>query len=391
MSTQGQPRAPRTVNRAAELYFCPYVLFGAGALEQVGDLARGFGSKALVVTDKGLVQAGIAQAVQRGLGRGGLETILFDGVSPNPSALDVQAGLQSGAGQGIELIVSVGGGSAHDCAKAIALVASNGGQIADYEGFGRSAHAALPVVAVNTTAGSGAEMSRFAVITDPERRLKMIIADSHLTPRAAVNDPETTLSLPPALTAASGLDALTHAVEAYVSTAASPFTDLCALEAVRLVYHNLERAYRQGGELEAREAVMYGSVLAAFAFNSASVGAAHALAHPLGAVYDLPHGVCNGILLPLVTERNLPAAMDRYEEIGRVMGLGRGPLAARSVVRALHELGQRVGLPSGLAKLGVQRERLPEMAARAAQDMCLATNPVAFSQDELVELYSRAM
>lgn len=382
---------PLIPSATSELHFCPMVLFGVGTLNRVGEVTHQYGSKALIVIDPGVQEAGIGDLVLQSLSNSRVATVLFNAISPNPDVDSVEAGLKAGSGQEIDVIVSVGGGSSHDCAKAIALVAANGGQIRDYEGVGRSTYPSLPIVAVNTTAGSGAEMSRFAVITDPNRAVKMIITDSHLTPSVAINDPEMTVSLPPSPTAASGLDALTHAIEAYVSTAASPFTDLCALEAIELVYANVERAYRHGDDLEAREAVMLGSVLAAFAFNSASVGAVHALAHALGAIYDLPHGVCNGLLLPVVTERNLPAAADRYGEIGRAMGLGRGSTAAHSVVRALRDLGQRVGLPSGLTQLGVERERLSELAARALEDMCMITNPVTFTQDQIVDLYERAM
>lgn len=376
----------------AELHLPPIVHFGRGALAALGREARGFGDRALLVTDRGMPATGIVDQVARVLRDAGVEPRVFDGVEPNPTIAQVEAGLEAGAGQGIAVVVSVGGGSAHDCAKVIALVAANGGDVRDYEGFDRSPHRGLPLVCVNTTAGSGADVSRYAVITDPDRQLKMIVVDRHLMPRVAIDDPLLTVGMPPAVTMASGLDAMTHAIEAYVSTQASEFSSLCALRAVELVVANLERAVRTGTDLDAREGMLMGSLLAGIAIDSASVGAVHAMAHQLGAVYDLPHGVCNGILLPFVVEFNEPAAAERYGRIAAVFGGGAaggttgGRLAAR-----LRTLGDRVGLPRGLAGLGVERARIPELAARAMTDMTMATNPRPMNEAAVARLFERAL
>lgn len=220
----------------------------------------------------------------------------------------------------------------------------------DFEGLDRSLHRGLPLICVNTTAGSGAEVSRYAVITDPRRSLKMIIVDRHLMPRVAVNDPLLTLGLPASVTMASGLDALTHAIEAYVSTLASELSSLYALRAVELVVADLERAVRDGTDLEAREGMLMGSLLAGLAIDSASVGAVHAMAHQLGALYDLPHGVCNGILLPVVVEYNESAASARYGRIAAVFGGGAtGRRLPRCFARWVIVSACRVGCPNSVS------------------------------------------
>jgi alcohol dehydrogenase len=372
----------------AELHLPPIVHFGRGALAALGREARGFGDRALLVTDRGLAATGIVEQVAGVLREAGVEPQVFDGVEPNPTVAQVEAGLEAGAGREIRVVVSVGGGSAHDCAKVIALVAANGGEVRDYEGADRSPHRGLPMICVNTTAGSGADVSRYAVITDPSRQLKMIIADRHLMPRVAINDPLLTIGMPAAVTMASGLDALTHAVEAYTSTRASEVSSLYALRAVELVASDLERAVRDGSDLEAREGMMMASLLAGMAIDSASVGAVHAMAHQLGAVYDLPHGVCNGILLPFVVEFNEPAASAAYARIAAVFG---GGATARRLSSLLRSLGDRVGLPRGLAGLGVDRARIPELAARAMTDMCMATNPRPMTEADVARLFERAL
>lgn len=371
----------------AELHLPPIVLFGRGALARLGPEARGFGDRAMLVTDRGMAATGIVDQVVRVLRDSGVDPLIFDGVEPNPTIAQVEAGLEAGAGREIRVIVSVGGGSAHDCAKVIALAAANGGEVRDFEGRDRSPHRGLPLICVNTTAGSGADVSRYAVITDPARDLKMIIADRHLMPRVAVNDPLLTLGMPAAVTMASGLDALTHAIEAYVSTQASELSSMCALRAVELIVANLERAVRDGADVDAREGMLMGSLLAGIAIDSASVGAVHAMAHQLGAVYDLPHGVCNGILLPVVVEFNSSAASERYGRIASVFGGATG----RRLPALLRSLGDRVGLPHGLGEIGVERSRIGELAARAMTDLCIETNPRTMTKADVIRAYERAL
>ncbi len=372
----------------AEIHLPPRINFGRGALSTLGPAARGYGRTALVITDRGLAASSILRSVDRTLGDAGVEVIVFDRVEPNPTVGQVEEALDAGAGRDVAVVVSVGGGSAHDCAKTVALVAANGGEIRDLEGVDRSAHRSVPLICVNTTSGSGADVSRYAVITDPARELKMIIADRHLMPRLAINDPLLTVGLPRNVTVASGLDALTHAIEAYVSTLASDMTDLYALRAVELIAGSLERAVEDGDDLEARDSMMLGALLAGLAINSALVGAVHAMAHALGGVYDLPHGICNAIVLPHVVEYNEPAARERYARVARILAPG---ASARRLPALLRRLGDRIGLPKGLGTLGVERERIPDLAARAMADLTMTTNPRPMSEQDVVRLFERAL
>jgi alcohol dehydrogenase len=380
--------SPIGAARVDELHLPPIVHFGRGALARLGREARGFGERALVVTDRGLATSDIVRQAVEVLRDAGVDPIVFDRVEPNPTVAQVEDGLAAGADRQVAIVVSVGGGSAHDCAKVIALVAANGGEVREYEGSDRSRHRGLPLICVNTTAGSGAEVSRYAVITDPFRELKMIVADRHLMPRVAIDDPLLTVGLPAPVTVASGLDALTHAIEAYVSTSASELTDLHALRAIELIAATLETAVRTPTDVNAREAMLMGAFLAGLAIDSASVGAVHAMAHQVGAVYDAPHGVCNGLLLPAVVEANLPAARERYDRVAAAMGAG--PSGQR-LPAALKALGERLGLPRGLGALGVERSRIGALAARAMTDMTMATNPRQLSEADVARLFERAL
>jgi alcohol dehydrogenase len=373
---------------ATELFLPQLVLFGRGVHDQVGAQARVRGHRALLVTDRGMVATGLVQRTTDLLRTAGVDSMVFDQVAPNPTVAQVEAALSLGAGKGVDILISVGGGSAHDCAKMVALVAANGGEVRDYEGTDRAAGRGLPLIAINTTAGTGADVSRYAVVTDTDRKVKMVVADRRVMPVVAINDPLTTTGMPKSVTMASGLDALTHAVEAYVSTAASDFTDLMSLRAVELVNKHLVRAVEHGSDLDAREGMMLAALYAGFAINSALVGATHALAHALGAVLDLPHGVCNGILLPLVCEANYSARRDRYDRLASVLG---GAADGRRLPRLLRAIGDRVGLPRGLGALGVTRAHLPALVERALADMTMSTNPRPLASAEVAAIFERAL
>jgi len=373
---------------ATELYLPPLVVFGRGALDQVGPRTRAYGRRALVVTDGGMVASGLVESVTGFLRASGVESIVFSGVQPNPTVSHVEDALSVGAGHDVEVIVSVGGGSAHDCAKMVALVAANGGRVQDYEGADRAAGPSIPMIAVNTTAGTGADISRFAVITDMDRKVKMVIADRRVVPLVAVNDPLTTVGMPKAVTVASGLDALTHLVEAYVSSLASDLTDVLALRGVELVKRYLIPAVQHGQDLDAREGMMLAAIYGGLAINSALVGATHALAHALGAVLDLPHGVCNGILLPYVCTVNYPSRKDRYQRLASIMG---GASDGRRLPSLLRGLGDRVGLPRRLRELGVSASHIPALTERALGDMTMTTNPRPLSGADVSAIYERAL
>ncbi|MBP7414874.1 MAG: iron-containing alcohol dehydrogenase, partial [Giesbergeria sp.] len=308
---------------ATTSFFMPAVnVMGSGCTQDAITAIRGYGfSKALIVTDKVLNQLGVVGKIQAQLKAQDIDSVVFDGAQPNPTVGNVRAGLAQLQAESCDFVLSLGGGSAHDCAKGIALCATNGGEIADYEGVDRSAKPQLPLVSINTTAGTASEMTRFCIITDEERHIKMAIVDRNVTPLLSVNDADLMLAKPKGLTAATGMDALTHAVEAYVSTAATPITDACALKAIELIAKHLRTAVAHGDNLEAREQMAYAQFLAGMAFNNASLGYVHAMAHQLGGFYDLPHGVCNALLLPHVEAFNSSVSAERLTQVAQAMGV----------------------------------------------------------------------
>ncbi|WP_279384463.1 iron-containing alcohol dehydrogenase [Geotalea toluenoxydans] len=298
-------------------FFIPTVsLMGVGCSKETGAQAKALGAtNLLIVTDAGLSKMGVADQIKAQLVEAGLKAVIFDGAEPNPTDKNVHEGVKVYQDNKCDGIVSLGGGSSHDCGKGIGLVIGNGGNIRDFEGVNKSTKAMPPFLAINTTAGTASEMTRFCIITNTDTHVKMAIVDWRCTPNIAINDPVLMVGKPPALTAATGMDALTHAVEAYVSTIATPITDACAIKAIELVAANLSVAVANGDNLEARDAMAYAEYLAGMAFNNASLGYVHSMAHQLGGFYNLPHGVCNAILLPAVSQFNLIACPKRFADI----------------------------------------------------------------------------
>ena len=367
-----------------------------GSSKEAGPQAKALGAtKALIVTDKVLNQLGVAARIQGQLEEAGVKAVVFDGAEPNPTDTNVADGLAVYGKNGCDAIVSLGGGSAHDCAKGIGMVATNGGSIRDYEGINKTKKPMPPFVAINTTAGTASEMTRFCIITNTSTHVKMAIVDWRCTPNVAINDPVLMIGKPPALTAATGMDALTHAVEAYVSIAATPITDACAIKAIELIAEYLRPAVANGANLEARDKMAYAEFLAGMAFNNASLGYVHAMAHQLGGFYNLPHGVCNAILLPAVCEFNLIAAAKRLGDIAVALGEsidGLPPVdAAAKGIAAIRKLSKAIGIPSGLKELGVKEADLPTMAENAKKDACQLTNPRTATLQQVVEIFKAAM
>lgn len=293
------------------------------------------------------------------------------------------------------MIITLGGGSSHDCGKGIGIVSTNGGTIHDFEGVDKSTKAMPPFIAINTTAGTGSEMTRFCIITDTSRKVKMAIVDWRVTPAIAINDPLLMMGMPPALTAATGMDALTHSVEAYVSTIATPVTDACAIKSIELIADNLRPAVANGQDIVARDNMAYAEYLAGMAFNNASLGHVHAMAHQLGGYYDLPHGVCNAILLPHVSEFNLIARLDRFADIAVALGENIDGLSIRDAadlaLEAIRQLSADVGIPANLTGLGVKKEDLKIMAENAQKDACGLTNPRTPTLDDVIGIYTAAL
>jgi len=378
-------------------FYIPNVnLFGPGCLKEAATRIRRLGfAKALIVTDQPLVELGIVERVTAALAAEGVAAAVYAGVQPNPTTKNVNDGLAVLKAQKADFVISLGGGSPHDCAKGIALLATNGGDIRDYEGVDKSKHPQLPLVAINTTAGTASEMTRFAIITDETRHVKMAIVDQNTTPVLSVNDAELMLLMPRGLTAATGMDALTHAVEAYVSTAATPITDGCALTAIRLIANWLPQAVADGKDLVARDQMAYAQFLAGMAFNNASLGYVHAMAHQLGGLYDLAHGVCNAVLLPHVQTFNATVAAGRLADVGRALGVDTKGLndeqAAAKAIAAIRKLSASIGIPKGVRELGAREEDIPTLAKNALKDVCGLTNPRQASFEEICAIYRAAL
>lgn len=378
-------------------FFMPAIsLMGSDCLKDAGDQVGELGfKKALIVTDKVLGQIGIVKKVTDVLDNKNIEYAIYDETKPNPTVKNVNDGLELLKEKECDFVISLGGGSAHDCAKGIALLATNGGEIKDYEGVDKSKKPQLPMVGINTTAGTGSEMTLFAIITDEERHIKMALVDKHLTPIIAVNDPMLMLAMPKSLTAATGMDALTHAIEAYVSTSATPITDACAEKAIELISNYLVNAVENGQDVEARDMMAYAEYLAGMAFNNASLGYVHAMAHQLGGFYNLPHGVCNAILLPHVQEYNKATSASRLAKIAKIMGGNIEGLTdeqgADLCIDMIKSLSQTIGIPEGLGVLGVKESDFETLATNALNDACSLTNPRKGNLEEVIAIFKKAM
>jgi alcohol dehydrogenase len=378
-------------------FFIPTVsLMGVGCAKDAGAQAKALGAtNLLIVTDAGLAKLGVADQIKDLLVAAGLKAVIFSGAEPNPTDKNVHDGVKAYKDNKCDGIVTLGGGSSHDCGKGVGLVIAGGGHIRDYEGVNKSTKPMPPFLAINTTAGTASEMTRFCIITNTDTHVKMAIVDWRVTPNIAINDPLLMVGMPPALTAATGMDALTHAVEAYVSTIATPITDACALMAIKLIADYLRPAVANGTNLEARDKMAYAEYLAGMAFNNASLGYVHAMAHQLGGFYNLPHGVCNAILLPEVSEFNKIACPQRFADIAVALGediSGLAPVDAADVaIAAIRKLSKDVGIPSGLAELGVKEADFEVMGTNAKKDACQLTNPRLATLPQVKGIFAAAM
>lgn len=371
-------------------------LHGAGAIDDMVKLmANKRWGKALIVTDGQLVKLGLLESLFAALDAHQLSYELFDEVFPNPTEALVQKGYAAWRRAQCDYLIAFGGGSPIDTAKAIKILTANPGASTDYSGVGKVKNPGVPLVAINTTAGTAAEMTSNAVITDEARRVKEVIIDPNLIPDIAVDDASVMLDIPPAVTAATGMDALTHAVEAFVSVGAHPLTDANALEAIRLIHQWLPKAVEDGHDLEAREQMACGQYLAGMAFNSAGLGLVHALAHQPGATHNLPHGVCNAILLPVIENFNRPHAVKRFARVAQAMGVDTRSMsdeqASHEAINAIRALSARVGIPSGFRQLGVTKADIESWLDKALADPCAPCNPRTASRDEVRELYLEAL
>lgn len=375
-------------------YVPPINLLGKGCLQDAAAPIKAMGcKKALISTDKFLTGNGTVDKVAKMLESVGVEYVVYNEAKPNPTVKNVEEGLKVLQENGCDFVVSVGGGSPQDCGKAIAVLATNGGSIKDYEGVNKSARKSLPIVAITTTAGTSAEVTINYVITDEERHVKMIMVDNNTLAAVTVNDPELMVSMPASLTAATGMDALTHAVEAVVAKGANDVTDATALYAIKQIFEFLPRAVKNGQDLEAREQMCYACYLNGIAFSNAGLGNVHAMAHQLGGLYDLPHGVCNAMLLPVVEEENAKHAPAKFRAIAATIGYDcEGKTDAECVdhvIGRIKALSEEVGIPKSLKDVGVNDPDYDTLAENAMKDACAGANPVFFDKEKLVELFKK--
>jgi 4-hydroxybutyrate dehydrogenase len=364
------------------------IVFGDGAVKTTGAEAKRIGaSRALLVTDKGVVKAGLLAPIEESLREAGLSSVVFDGVLPNPIESNVHDGVRAFNDAGADLIVAVGGGSPLDVGKLVRLGVHHHRPLVDYDdstgGDAFITSNVPPMIAIPTTAGTGSEVGRSGVVTLDVNHRKTVIFSPYLLANAALLDPEITVGLPPFLTAATGFDALTHCLEAYVAKGDHPMADGIALEGLRLVARYLERATKTGTDLEARGGMMKAAMMGAVAFQK-GLGACHSLAHPLSSEHGMHHGLANALGLPAVVELNGEVVGEKLAEVSKIFG---GAASAKGCAEALRGLRKRLGLPGGLGAAGVPRNSVPRLADLAFQDACHASNPRACTRDDLFALY----
>lgn len=376
-------------------------LIGIGAIKDLPNELLSYKlSKVLIVTDKNMISLGYVENVERILKNLFISYDIFDGIlHPNPTVSFVEDGLtylKKGLNvfkRNYKLIISIGGGTNHDCAKAIATVATNGGSIIDYEGYNKVSKPAIPQICINTTAGSAAELTMVAIITDESRKVKMTIASPFLTPSVTVNDPIFMTTMPKEVTASSGIDVVSHAIEAFVSTEASAITDSLAIEAIKLAFEYLMRAYENGNDLEAREKMMFANIMAGMAFNNAGLGYVHCMAHQLGGFYNQTHGCYNAVLLPYVFEFNSVSIPEqRILKLCEAMGTitHNKSQAVEIIIDSINKLRAKIGIPSKLAEMGLKEGDIEFLSQNALKDINSFTNPRQGFVEDFISLFKSA-
>lgn len=371
--------------------------FGPGAREVLPkEIARLGLHKAFVATDKDLIKFGVADKVLDVLRRADIPYEVFSEIKPNPTVSNVKAGVKAFADSGADFILAIGGGSSMDTAKAIGIITNNPefADVVSLEGVADTHHKSVPVIALPTTAGTAAEVTINYVITDEKNEKKMVCVDPNDIPAIAIVDAELMYTLPRGLTAATGMDALTHAIEGLITKGAWEMSDMFEIKAIDMINRYLPTAVNEPSNAEARNGMAVAQYIAGMAFSNVGLGAVHGMAHPLGAIFDIPHGVANALLLPIVMEFNMPAAIEKYGEIAKAMGVYKQGMtpdeAAQAAVDAVRELAVRVGIPQHLAELGIKEKDLPRLAEAAMADVCTPGNPRDVTYDDILALYKKA-
>lgn len=371
--------------------------FGAGSRTVIPEETqrRGY-KKALVVTDEDLIKFGVVQRVTDVLDKAGIPYSVFSQVKQNPTVDNVKAGVEAFAASGADFMIAIGGGSPTDTAKAIGIITNNPefSDVVSLEGVANTKNKSVPIIALPTTAGTAAEVTINYVITDEQNRKKMVCVDPNDIPALAIIDAELMTSMPKSLTAATGMDALTHAIEGYITKGAWEMSDMFELKAIEMIAHHLPAAVADGNDIEARNGMAVAQYIAGMGFSNVGLGVVHGMAHPLGAFYNIPHGVANALLLPYVMEYNLPVAKEKYRKIAEAMGCCTRNLsedeAAQMAVDAVKELSLKIGIPQKLNEIGVREEDLGKLALAAFADVCTPGNPRDASVTDLEALYQKA-
>lgn len=372
--------------------------FGPGARKELPEVLTRMGvKKALVTSDKGLIKVGTTKIVTDVLDEMGFPYDIYSEIKPNPTVTNVKQGVEAFKASGADCIIAIGGGSSMDTAKGIGIVANNPefGDIVSLEGCAPTKNKSVPIIALPTTAGTGAEVTINYVIIDEERQAKMVCVDPNDIPAVAIVDPELMYSLPKGLTAATGMDALTHAIEGYITKGAWIMSDMYELQAIKMIAENLPIAVEEPTNPVGREGMALAQYIAAQAFSNVGLGLVHGMAHPMGSLHDIPHGVANALLLPTIMGFNMPTRIEKYGVIAQHMGVdttGMTPEeAAQAAVDAVRELSIRVGIPQHLSEIGITEADIPALAAQAITDVCTPGNPRDVTEAEIIELYKKVL
>ncbi|WP_003542231.1 iron-containing alcohol dehydrogenase [Desulfotomaculum nigrificans] len=371
------------------------IIFGTNSINELAKEVSLFkAKKVLLVTDPGVIKAGLHEKVTSCLTGAGISFDIFDGVEPDPSIATATKAARMAQEVQAEVLVALGGGSAIDTAKSASILSKSGGNLKDYAGVNKVQEAGMPLIAIPTTAGTGSEVTVFAVMSDPDNNEKFTISSPLIAPNTTILDPVLTLTLPPSLTAFTGMDALTHAIEAYTSVVAQPATDALALKAIELIMNNLRTAVGRGDNLKARENMLQAALLAGAAFNNANLGLCHAIASPLGGYFHVPHGLANAVMLPYVMEYNMTTAAEKFADIARLIGVAdQGSnvrVMARKAVEAVKELAQDIKIPAKLRDVGAKEEQLPMVAKDALKSIQLRFNARVSGERDILELLQKA-
>ena len=372
--------------------------FGAGARKQLPEVIGRMGlKKALVTTDKGLIKVGTVKMVTDVLDEAGFPYEIYSEVKPNPTVTNVKQGVEAFKASGADCIIAIGGGSPMDTAKGIGIVTNNPefADVVSLEGVAPTKHKSVPIIALPTTAGTGAEVTINYVIIDEERQAKMVCVDPNDIPAVAIVDPELMYSLPKGLTAATGMDALTHAIEGYITRGAWVMSDMYELQAIKMIAENLPTAVEEPSNEAAREGMALAQYIAAQAFSNVGLGLVHGMAHPMGSLFDVPHGVANALLLPTIMEWNKPCCIEKYGVIARTMGVDTTGMsaeeAAQAACDAVKALAIKVGIPQHLTDLGIKETDIEALAQQAITDVCTPGNPRDVTIEDIRELYKKVL